>query len=219
MKKIIPFKKQLTFKTNVSEITSIALENTLKEKNNTIQGELIINGTYKITETSTKIDDFEFTIPMNIEIDNKYITDDIIIDINDFYYEIINNNMLEVNIEIMIDNIIEKIEEEKEIIESEPIQNIKIEKEERCIEEETEPIKETTEQKEIIETKNIDIFNNFIEEQDEYTTYHVYIVREGDTIETIMTKYETTRDELNQYNDLTEIKLGDKIIIPEKQNA
>ena len=34
-----------------------------------------------------------------------------------------------------------------------------------------------------------------------------------------MAKYETTKDELNQYNDLTEIKLGDKIIIPQKQNA
>ena len=224
MKKIIPFKKQLTFKTNVSEVTSIALENTLKEKNNTIQGDLIISGTYKITETSTKVDDFEFIIPMNIEIDNKYITDDIIIDINDFYYETINNNLLEVNIEIMIDNIIEK-EEQKEKAETipEPLENITIQKEERCIEEEKEEKEEKQEEvpkeKNEKQEKNNDIFNNFSEETDEYTTYHVYIVREGDTLETIMAKYETTKDELNQYNDLTEIKLGDKIIIPQKQNA
>ena len=217
MKKIIPFKKQLTFKTNVSEITSIALENTLKENKNTIQGDLIINGTYKITETSTNVDDFEFVIPMNIEIDNRYITDDIIIDINDFYYETINNNILEVNIEIMIDNIIEKEEQEnqKELIQ-EPTETITIQKEERCIEEE----KDETPQEEKIEKesqeKNIDIFNNFSEEIDEYTTYHIYIVREGDTLETIMAKYETTKDELNEYNDITELKLGDKIIIPQK---
>lgn len=221
MKKIIPFKKQLTFKTNVSEVTSIALENTLKEKNNTIQGDLIISGTYKITETSTKVDDFEFVIPMNIEIDNKYITDDIIIDINDFYYETINNNLLEVNIEIMIDNIIEK-EEQKEKAETipEPLENITIQKEERCIEEEKDDTpEELPKEKNEKQEKNNDIFNNFSEETDEYTTYHVYIVREGDTLETIMAKYETTKDELNQYNDLTEIKLGDKIIIPQKQNA
>ena len=221
MKKIIPFKKQLTFKTNVSEVTSIALENTLKEKNNTIQGDLIISGTYKITETSTKVDDFEFVIPMNIEIDNKYITDDIIIDINDFYYETINNNLLEVNIEIMIDNIIEK-EEQKEKAETipEPLENITIQKEERCIEEEQDDKpEELPKEKNEKQEKNNDIFNNFSEETDEYTTYHVYIVREGDTLETIMAKYETTKDELNQYNDLTEIKLGDKIIIPQKQNA
>ena len=221
MKKIIPFKKQLTFKTNVSEVKSIALENTLKEKNNTIQGDLIISGTYKITETSTKVDDFEFVIPMNIEIDNKYITDDIIIDINDFYYETINNNLLEVNIEIMIDNIIEK-EEQKEKAETipEPLENITIQKEERCIEEEQDDTpEELPKEKNEKQEKNNDIFNNFSEETDEYTTYHVYIVREGDTLETIMAKYETTKDELNQYNDLTEIKLGDKIIIPQKQNA
>ena len=221
MKKIIPFKKQLTFKTNVSEVTSIALENTLKEKNNTIQGDLIISGTYKITETSTKVDDFEFVIPMNIEIDNKYITDDIIIDINDFYYETRNNNLLEVNIEIKIDNIIEK-EEQKEKAETipEPLENITIQKEERCIEEEQDDTpEELPKEKNEKQEKNNDIFNNFSEETDEYTTYHVYIVREGDTLETIMAKYETTKDELNQYNDLTEIKLGDKIIIPQKQNA
>ena len=74
------------------------------------------------------------------------------------------------------------------------------------------------EQQEIKE-KNIDIFNDFSEETDEYSTYHVYIVREGDTLETIMTKYETTKEKLSEYNDLTEIKLGDKIIIPEKQNV
>lgn len=229
MKKLIPFKKELTFKTNVSEITSIALENTLKENNNIIQGDLIINGTYKITETSTKVDEFEFIIPMNIEIDNKYLTQDVIIDINDFYYEIINNNILEVNIEIVIDNIIEKIEEsEQSEITTIPVENIKVEKEERCVEEETmemneqslkqEQIKEKMEQQEIKE-KNIDIFNDFSEETDEYSTYHVYIVREGDTLETIMTKYETTKEKLSEYNDLTEIKLGDKIIIPEKQNV
>ena len=220
MKKIIPFKKQLTFKTNVSEITSIALENTLKENNNTIQGDLIISGTYKITETSAKVDDFEFIIPMNIEIDNKYITNEIIIDINDFYYETINNNILDVNIEIMIDNIIEK-EEQEEIKEERkiPVETITIQKEERCIEtEDDEKLKEEQieHQEKQEKENNVDIFNNFSEETDEYTTYHIYIVREGDTLETIMTKYETTKDELSQYNDITELKLGDKIIIPQK---
>lgn len=222
MKKLIPLKKELTFKTNVSEITSIALENTLKEKDNLVQGDLIINGTYKITETSTKVDEFEFIIPINIEIDNKYITEDITIDINDFYYEIINNNILEVNIEIIIDNIIEKlIEERKPEITTIPVENIKLEKEERCVEEENIEQLETKniEEIELPKEKNIDIFNDFSEEKDEYSTYHVYIVREGDTLETIMTKYETTKEKLIEYNDLTEIKLGDKIIIPEKQNA
>ncbi len=221
MKKIIPFKKQLTFKTNVNEITSIALENTLHTKQNEIEGDLIINGTYKITETSELIDNFEFKIPMNIELDEKYITENIIIDINDFYYEIINNSILEVNIEILLDNLIEKIEQPK-------IEKETIKLEERCIEEETieqeipeqqiQEQKETNEAKKEIknEEKNtINIFENIIE-QEQYKTYYVYIVREGDNLETIQTKYNITKDILEEYNDLTEIKLGDKIIIPEK---
>ena len=223
MKKIIPFKKQLTFKTNVNEITSIALENTLHTKQNEIEGDLIINGTYKITETSELIDNFEFKIPMNIELDEKYITENIIIDINDFYYEIINNSILEVNIEILLDNLIEKIEEPK-------IEKETIKLEERCIEEETteqqipeteiQEIQKETKQEKKIEIKNeekntINIFENIIE-QEEYKTYYVYIVREGDNLETIQTKYNVTKDILEEYNDLTEIKLGDKIIIPEK---
>jgi len=47
----------------------------------------------------------------------------------------------------------------------------------------------------------------------------VYIVREGDTIDSIMSKYKITRDLLNEYNDLNELKLGDKLIIPEILDA
>ena len=219
MKKTIPFKKQLTFKTNVSEITSISLEHTLHNNENEITGDFIINGTYKITETSTQIDDFEFIIPINIQIDEKYILDNIKIDINDFYYEIINSSILEVNIELLLDNIIEKpiIEKQKEIIEEEKINMIEQEKEEtskteeRCIEE------EITEEPEIKkEIKNL--FNNF-QEDDDYSTYYIYIVREGDNLETIMAKYGITKEILSEYNNIDEIKLGDKIIIPETNNA
>ena len=210
MKKIIPFKKQLTFKTNVNEITSIALENTLHSNKNEVEGELIINGTYKITETSELLDNFEFKIPMNIEIDDKYITDNIIIDINDFYYEIINNSILEVNIEILVDNLIEKIEEKQEKIEP---QIIRLEsKEERCIEEEINEIEEI---EDFQEPQTLNIFEN-LTEQEEYKTYYVYIVRENDNIDTILAKYNITKEILEEYNDITDIKIGDKIIIPEK---
>ncbi len=100
MKKIIPLKKQIPFKTNVNEITSISLENTLHNNKNEIEGELIITGAYKITDTSTKTDEFEFKIPTNIKIDEKYDCEKKIKEIEDFYYEIINSNKLNVNIEV-----------------------------------------------------------------------------------------------------------------------
>ena len=218
MKKIIPFKKQMTFKTNVNEITSISLENTLHNINDTVEGDLIINGTYKITEASTQVDEFEFKVPINIEIDKKYKTNNMTIDINDFYYEVINNSVLEVNIEILLDNIIENITKEELTIEQantqeliQPKSEIKQEEiEDRCIEPET-PEPELEKTKPYVKK----IFENFNEDSEEYSTYHVYIVREGDSIDTILSKYNITKEIIGEYNDIDELKLGDKIIIPE----
>lgn len=231
MKKIIPLKKQLNFKTNINEITSISLENTLNNKDYIVEGDLIISGTYKITETSTKVDNFEYKIPVTIEIDEKYIIDNIKIDINDFYYEVINNSILNVNIEIKLDDLIEKPQEptenKEEQMYQEKIENRYIEEtKDRCIEEETEELKPMIEKKQNIEKtevekKNVitEIFENIEDKEEQYSTYHIYIVREGDTPETIMTKYNTNKETLNEYNNISEINIGDKIIIPEKNDA
>ena len=225
MKKIIPFKKQFTFKTNVSEITSISLENTLQNKNTEIEGELVINGTYKITETSIQVDPFEFRIPINIEIDKKYDTENMKVDINDFYYEIINSSILEVNIEILIDNLIEKEEQKK--IEPTEKKIFKDKEIERCIEEETEEIEEKTDNKDYNETdeqkKDESIMKNIMEisneEKEEYSTYHVYIIRENDTLETVLSKYNISKEKIEEYNDINQIKIGDKIIIPQQNDG
>ena len=79
----------------------------------------------------------------------------------------------------------------------------------RCIEEENEVIEKKEEKRET----NINLFDN-ISIEETYSTYKIYIVRENDTIESIMEKYNIKKDALELYNDLTELKLGDKIIIP-----
>ena len=109
MKKIVPFKKEIIFKSNVSEITSISLEHSLNiEDEHLISGEFIISGDYRINDNSTNTEDFLFNIPFDIHMDEKYVLDKAIIDINDFYYEIINSKVLEVNIEVSIDKLEEK---------------------------------------------------------------------------------------------------------------
>ena len=209
MKKLVPFKKDIKFKTNIYEITSISLEHTLKRKDNTITGELIISGDYKINSSSTNTDNFKFNLPFDIQVGDNYILDEVVVDIDDFYYEVQNENTLKVVISISLDKLKEKelpVIEEKEIERSNEIiekieemddKNMENIKEERCVEEE-------------------DIGSLFeIKEKDEkFSTYKVYIVREGDTIESIMSKYSVNRELLDNYNDLSEIKIGDKIIIP-----
>lgn len=243
MKKIVPFKKDIIFKTNLSEIVSISLEHSLHlEKQSLITGEFIISGEYKMADTSLDTEKFSFNLPFDINIDDRYILDNMTVDIEDFYYEIVNNNVLSVNIEVLIDKIEEKpkVIEAEEVIENrneniEEVEN-KTENIEKITESRNEVIEDIVEtridndelkpnpnivKKEVIEDKEPKIekaINNIFDnltEFETYTTYQVYIIRENDTIETVLNKYNITRETLNLYNDLTELKLGDKLIIPQ----
>lgn len=184
MKKIISFKKDINFNNNIAEIVSISLDHNLEKEGTSIKGEFIVSGEYKLTDTSVNVEPFSYNLPFTTNLDD-YILDKVSMDIDDFYYEIIDNKTLSVNIDVSLDNIVER-PLEKPIIEDDI-------DEPRCIEEETIKIDNTNET---------------------YKSYTVYIVREGDSIEQIIEKYETTKEILLDYNDLSEIKIGDKIIIP-----
>ena len=202
MKKIVPFKKDIIFKTNVAEITSISLEHSLHlDKDNLITGEFHLNGEYLMTDTSTDTEIFNYDIPFDIHLDERYISSNAEIDIYDFYYEIIDNNVLSVNIEVSIDKLEEK-EVEKEVITLEDERKVPVEL--NIDEEESEPveIKETSEEDKV-EVNNVD-----------FTSYKIYILREEDNIETVMSKYNVSRECLEEYNNLNDLKIGDKLIIP-----
>lgn len=197
MKKIIPFEKEIFFKTNISDIISIDLNHELDIKDYNVEGEFKIKGEYKILSESVNVEEFNYDIPFVVAIDEKYDLSKAIIDIDDFYYEIKNDNVLKINIDISIDNLEEQpLYENKKIIYEEE----KEDQTERCIEE--EPIKK----------EKSNIFN--IGGEETYKSYTIYIVRENDTIDDIMKKYNISKEVLEQYNDLSEIKIGDKIIIP-----
>lgn len=126
MKQIIPFKKELLFKTKVSEITSISLEHTLTLKDeDLISGEFHITGDYKMTEGSINREKFNFKLPFDIALDSRYDMNSIIIDIDNFYYEVINNESLQVNIDVYVEG--DKIEEIEEKYEEEITKPIEIE--------------------------------------------------------------------------------------------
>jgi len=208
LKKIVPFKKEILFKTNLSEIISISLEHTLAvEKDNFIKGKFIVSGEYKMLETSVNTEKFSYDLPFTVDMDERYILDKAIIDIDDFYYEIINDNILKVNIDVLIDNLEQQeipVLEEKELVRTElPVDHsISVETvESRCIEEEDK------------QREEINIFGS-IEGNETYKSYTVYIVRENDTIDQIIQKYNTSKENIELYNDISELKIGDKIVIP-----
>lgn len=229
------------FKTNLAEITSISLEHSLKkEDEHVIAGSFSLNGEYKITDTSTNTEVFSYDLPFDIHMDDHYILDHCTVDIDDFYYEIVNENVLSVNIDVCVDKIEEKpLIEDKEVEfeqvlvpkEPEPIREEVLErevanqemerKEERPVKEEVE-MEETEVKKEEVKvelSEGTTLFGSMDENSETYMTYRVYIVRQGDSIENILSRYGTTREDLAAYNDLSEVKLGDKLIIPATYHA
>ena len=218
MKKLIPFQKDLSFDNKIHEISSISLEHTLKlNEGNQISGEFIVSGTYKLTEASINVDPFEYILPFSISIDKKYETKNINVDINDFYYELINNQILSINIEVVIDNLEEKEEtfvtKEKTVIPNEP-EDIREETLNEENQEETETVSK-------IENENTEttksIFEN-LDENERYAVYKVHVVTENDTVESILQKYQITKEELEAYNDLNDVQMGSKLIIKDNEN-
>lgn len=212
MKKLVPFKKDIAFDTNIAEINSISLEHEItNHEESLIAGKFIVSGDYKMTDTSSHLDNFEYELPFNINIDKKYNIDNAEIDISDFYYEVINNRILSVNIELSVDN----IEEQEMAMEREEIEPKEEETIEETLPEIPEEIETIEEEREGINVKSL--FDG-LDEDEAYTVYKIHIVTENDTIESIALDYEVTKEDLDEYNNLSEVKIGDKIIIPANEN-
>lgn len=219
MKKIISFEKKLEFPSMVGEITSIALEHTLEFKSPTlIEGAFLITGTYKLTEASCIEDNFNFKVPTeimlteNIDITTGKIT------VDDFFYEIENDENLVCHIDVLVEGL------EEIFIEEQPLQEIERQVEEirECDGDENKeieiPHKEQREDvKEEIEELVLEeqsLFSNLKDDEDTFTTYSIYIIRQDETIQTVLEKYKITKEELEEYNDLSNITEGSKVIIP-----
>ncbi len=212
MRDIIPLKKDIIFNTIIGEITSINVEHEYKIKDELIEGNVSISGSYKMTEASVIEEDFFYKIPFGVSISSKVDKNTIKLDIDDFKYEI-EKDVLKVNVDL------ELVCEEINNTQEENINNVKIE------EENNEEIANYFEDKNVtlnneeekinIEENINNITNNIINNDVKYYTYKVYIVRKGDTVESICNKYNVTLNDLKEYNDLSNININDKIIIPQ----
>lgn len=257
MKKIIPFEKELLFKTSVNEITAISLEHNLDlSSENTISGNFIITGEYKITEASIQKESFTFELPFDIALGTRLNTKECVIDIDDFNYKLKDSNTLYVKIDLYIEGEEEPLEERVEPPQEEtplelPDREAPVEEEQEDNEEVEEPrtvnivkdLPKMASEVNIMSNKaditpedtpvnnnvntNTNINNNKEEntntlssifndlsDNETYATYLVYIVKEDDTIDKIIEKYGVDKDKLELYNNLSEIKPGDKLIIP-----
>ena len=228
MKEIIPIKKDIIFKTKIGELNNISLDHDYKINEDAVTGTVAISGTYKMTEASVIEEEFYYTIPFEVAISKRIDKDTIKIDIDDFKYTI-EKDILKVNIELELS--CEEIREEEPIKEEYDLDNyINNYFEDKDInllnEEHNEEIKDNNinttidtdinlEKNDIDLNSNINNITNIINNENKYYTYKVYIVREGDTIETICSKYNINVNDIKEYNNINEINIGDKIIIPQ----
>ncbi len=304
MNEIVSFSKEIEFKTMLNKITSISLEHTLRpDEDSTVKGDLIVAGTYKQTMASQIENPFSYKIPVDIVVDEKYDLTNLVIDIDDFTYEVLEDNKLKVNIDLILDNLELKKEEDKSdddlidindlFLESDTAKKLEVpksdvetlefdeelnpsktleetpideelrsdedfsnleEKEEQetcdkkddsfekrelnnneqsnntCDEEnknffeEVESIKKeqnsntyeeenTCEEESLEESQSESLFSN-LSTKETYTAYRIYIMRENDNLEEVMSKYKVSREKLEEYNNLNEVKVGTKLIIP-----
>ena len=319
MKKIIPFNNVLEFNTDVKEITAISLEHEIKKYPDMISGVFYITGEYKITEGLIEREKFNFELPFDIALTNNYKLESLLVDIDDFRYDLISDKKLKVNIDLYIDgetiNLSEQkidLPEQRNIYTEElPIKNENADKtnltidsikdipntnqEDRFNEEQISnelfakltkdnekinksyeikkneedfidlPVKDNKNQDkktqpetdietdiddDIINPERIDLLKDMLtndkennmnedsnlnndntnnsnenintnifipsQEEERYVTYRVYKVTETDTIDSIVTKYNVTKEMLSDYNNIENIIPGDKLIIPTK---
>lgn len=248
MKQIISFEKEIAFKTMIGEVTSISLEHTLSFQGpSTISGDMIVSGTYKMTEASTLEEDFQYAIPVDIMLTKELEEDNRSITIHNFTYDIRNEDTLHLYIDVLVKGreVIELEEDEEEVIEpvreeqpkideeqkedttndnKELLTDIEVEESQKVIDniintdKKEEPVIKNDTQEEIKTTTDTKVMNSifsaFANTEETYTTYSVYLLRENDSIENIIENYGVTREELSYYNDLDNLNVGSKIIIP-----
>lgn len=231
MKKIVPFNNVLSFKTKVSEITSISLEHEIQKSDDAISGKFIIEGDYKNLIGDIETEKFSFELPFDIALGVRYERDNMVVDIDDFRYELVDSNRLKVNIDLYIDGDIIPEEEEvidekrgilKEMDEIEGDSRIDMDNDfledtidfsKNIIEGINKEPMETEASTIVNENNNINIFGN-ISDNETYATYKVYTVMDTDTIDGIISKYNISKELLGEYNNIEDIKSGDKLIIP-----
>lgn len=255
MKENKHIEKELLFKNNVKDITSISLDSNYKVEGQRVVGNFIIEGEYKIHEVSINKEKFNFKIPFSYELNNDIDTKTIKVDITNFIYDYKKDELI-VNIDyeitgdkksILLFDDEESLDEflskrEVEVIDIRDTSKEENKKEEKDENKDRKSI-DKIEEKEIIDSKkelsledtreepnndNINIIeeenrdkietdsiiNSINNNNDNFVTYKIYKIHENETLESIVIKYHTTIDDLKEYNDLNNLNIGDKIIIP-----
>lgn len=170
MKESFKIEKELLFKHNIKDITSISLDRDYKVDNNVVNGNFLINGEYKVHELSLNKEKFNFKVPFKYELNNDIDSNSINVEIINFVYDYSKDELI-VNIEYEISG------DRKDVLEfdsEESLDDFLKNREVEIIDTRNEDITETVSDKEIEfipnikEDRNIEeIFDNIISNTNE----------------------------------------------------
>ncbi len=208
----IPFESVIPFKTSIYEITKMSLEHDFNVNDGVVLGNFYVTGEYKAHEVSVNKEEFKYTLPFTVELNNRIKTDSLEFNIEDFSYDILEGNKLKVNIEYSLEA--ESLEEDREETLFEEVPEEEYKEELEVLEEKEEEKEEKKEERVSVEEEKT-IMESIAGEEDTYVTYHIHIVKESETYETISTLYNVPASLIKEYNNLEELSLGDKVLIPQ----
>lgn len=229
MNQKIEFKKDCMLKTYVSSITDISLTHDYKILDDTIEGYFDVTGSYKVTMSSVETESFMFTIPFTIALSSLIDKDTIDLKLSDFNYSVEKDVL---HLKMFLDMDYQEIEIKEDIKDNEEIDNMindLMDKESitdikspsefhnEVMLDNVVDSKEEVSTKEKVSEKNFNTIFNEVKESN-FSKYKVYIMRSEDTLESILVKYNVTMDEIKEYNDIDNINIGSKIVIPYNKN-
>ena len=177
-------------------------------------------------------EDFNRKIDFFLDIDENVDTNTIKVEIDDFTYDIDQNKLI-INVDLSLTYEFILFDEKREFdkfIESREIDANSLEElnsEENVCEcdertdnndelndnKESNEVREEADEddKRKIEDSIIDMASNF---NDDFITYHIYIVSDVDTLDGIAEKYHISVDVIKEYNNVENLKSGMKLVIP-----
>lgn len=203
----IPFNKIVPFKSSIAEICSISLEHDISINDSELLGDFLITGEYKNLDINVDTIPFEHVIPFSVKLDEDIIIDTLNYEVEDFSYEIVDDNSLSVNILLHVSA--DKSVSEEKIFNINP----EVDEDER-LSVFTEEKQENVSNEEKIIDNNIDLIKTS-NLKDDYITYHIHIAKINETIDSISADYKIEKEKILELNDISSVQVGDKIIIPD----
>jgi LysM repeat protein len=236
MKQIIPFIKEVKFEDGLGSIVSISLEHEAFVDTSEVNGNFFVYGEYKKKLDSSEVFEFREKIPFNLLVPDNLIQDTVNVDIDDFTYELLNDNKIKVCIDLSLCGEEIKVRDKDDVRDlvdiydmDEKIENninvdidsdVNISNVTNNIQDYIKNDVSNYVEQDIVNDNDVNVENEIndnseVTEVGEYVIYHIHTVNEGDTLESIINKYDTNIDILKEYNDVSKLDVGTKLVIPE----